>query len=167
MGGALLGARQKEPHDFCLSRCGAHLHAQRAFQDFAASADEARLDGRERPASAGSNRRRAPGNYRGHLSFAQHAGAACAAEISCAAARAAGTIAAENFRESCRLWMLRCANRNSSRASKEKAAGTRSCACRSPEPTKTSPSLCSNAARCWCIPATSLIFRGMVFWCSA
>ena len=62
---------------------------------------------------------------------------------------------------------MRCARRNSSRASKEKADGTRYFECRSPERTKTSPSTCSNAARSWCIPDTSSIFRAMVFWCSA
>src|SRR5579864_51602 len=86
--------------NFCAARPGADVYVERPVENFAAAANEAGLDGGERPAATRADSRRAPRNYRRHLSFAQHARATGAAEIPRFARRAAGAIAAENLRES-------------------------------------------------------------------
>ncbi len=79
----------------------------------------------------------------------------------------AGAIADREFPRTSPRSTRCCANRNPSRASIARAAGTPSCASRSRQPMTTSRWPCSNAVPCWSTPATSSIFPAKVFWCSA
>ncbi len=152
---------------FRISEYGAHIHAQRPFQNFPAPANETCLDCGERPGRHRTNGRRPPRNHRRYFSFTEHAGATCLANVPLASSTTCRRNCSGEFPQICPPWMKCCANRNHSRASIMKAAGTPSCASRSPQRTTTSPSLSSNATLCWSTPAIFSIFRAKVFWYSA